>query len=79
MEKEQLQKQYARILLGLANEAKTMAASSPNSKLFRSSRQTVLAAGKTLTLLQIEWMESHRISAADPILPELNDYAGFTH
>ncbi len=77
MTREKLQEQYARILLQLEVEAKTLANSKPNSKLYRSSLATVKAAGSTLTALATEWQELHQISTSEPILPVLQDYAGF--
>ena len=79
MEKEQLQQQYARVLLQLETEAKAIATNPPNSNIARSAKQTIMAAGETLVNLSTEWQGQHRISHRDAIIPELFDYAGFVH
>ncbi len=77
MTREQLQQQYARILLQLETEARTIATCKPASKLARSAKATIRAAGERLNAISTEWRELHQISDRDAIIPELQTYSGF--
>lgn len=76
MEREKLQQQYARILLQLETEARTIGCCQSQSKLARSARATIEAAGITLNNIAHEWGLLHP-SGDVPILPELQTYSGF--